>query len=212
MKRPADDFPARPEQIEPIDPDVIYGPYMRYPRRLDDLLCVLTATHHAVSCSVRPDPCNLRPFSAVFDTGSGANLIRKSALFDGWEPYLVRNETVLQLGDANRRPLRLLGVALIRARFGNSLFHKPFVVADSLAVDVIIGTLFMNQHIDAIECQRQCVKLHRGCVLPILARNHDGTLLKTNPVDRRKDPNDTDEIQNQPKSPGSNTFNQTHTV
>ena len=85
MKRRADDFLARPKLSQPIDPDVIYGPYTRYPRQFDDLVCVLTAAHYAVSCSVGPDPCNLRPFFGIFDTGSGPILIRKSAFFDGWE-------------------------------------------------------------------------------------------------------------------------------
>ena len=154
IKQHADDFPARAEPNEPIDPDVIDGPHTRYPRRLDDLVCVLTATHYIVSCSVGPDPRNRRSFSAVFDAGPGLSLIRKSAPFDGWERYLVRNDPVPRLGDANGRPLRLLGVALIRARFGNSMFHLLFVVADSVAVDAIIGTRFMNQHVDAIECRR----------------------------------------------------------
>ena len=124
----------------------------------------------------------------------------------------MRNETVPRLGDANGPPLRLLGVALIRVRFGKSLFHIPFVVADSLTVDVIIGTRFMNQHVDAIECGRQCVKLHRGYFLPILASNHDGTFTKTNSVARRKDENETNELEDQPKTAGCNTFNQAHTV
>ena len=213
MKRPVDDFPARPETPnEPIDPDVIYGPYTRYARRLDDLVCVLTATHHVVSCSVGPEPRNLRPFSAVFDTGSGPNLIRESALFDDWKRYMVRNEAVPRLGDANGRPLRLLGVALIRARFADTLFHMPFVVADSFAVDVIIGTRFMNQRVDAIECRRQCVKIHRDCVLQILARNNDGTFTKTNPVTIRRDENETNEVENQPRNPGGSTLNQAHSV
>ena len=186
MKRHDDDFTARAEPNEQIDPDVIYGPYTRYPIQLDDLVCVLRATHYVVSCSVGPDPRNLRTFSAVLDTGSGPNLIRKSALFDGWEQYLVQNETVPRLGNASGQPLRLLSVALIQARFGNSLFDMPFVVADSLALDVIIGTRFMNQHVDAVECRRQCVKTHHGCVLPILARNHDGTFTNTNPVLHRQ--------------------------
>ena len=124
----------------------------------------------------------------------------------------MRYEVVPRLGYANGRPLRLLGVALIRARFGNSVFHMTFFVAESLAVDVIIGTLFMNQHVDAIECRRQCVKLHRGSVLPILARNNDGTFTKTKPVARRRDQNETNELEDQPKTPGGNMFNQAHTV
>ena len=88
----------------------------------------------------------------------------------------------------------------------------PFVVTDSLAVDVIIGTRFMNQHVDAIECRRQCVKIHRGCVLPIHARNHDGTFTKTNSVARQREQNETNELEDQPKTPGGNTLNQAHTV
>ena len=213
MTRTVGGFPAQPgTPNEPMDPDVIYGPCTRYPRRVDDLVCVLTATHYVVSCSVGPDPRNLRPFSAVFDTASGPNLIRESAFFDGWERYLVRNEVVPRFGDENGRPLRLLGVALIRARFGDSLLYMPFGVADYLAVDVIVGTRFIKQHIDAIECRRQCVKLHRGCVLPILDRNHDGTFAKTDRVSKRRDQNETNELENQPKTPGSNMFNQAQTV
>ena len=70
----------------------------------------------------------------------------------------------------------------------------------------------MNQYVDAIECRRQCIKLHRGCALPILARNNDGTFTKTNPVPRRRDQNETNELEDQPKNPGGNTFNQAHTV
>ena len=112
-------------------------------------MCVLTATHYVVSCSAGPDPHKLRPFSAVLDNGSGPNLIRKSALFDGWERYLVRNETVKRLIDARGRPIRLLGLVLIRGRFGDPLSHLPFVVAYSLAVDVIIRIRFMIEQGDA---------------------------------------------------------------
>ena len=181
----ADDLPARPEPNEPIETDVIYSPYTRYPRRLHDLICVLTPMYYVVSCSVGPDPRNLRQFSAVFDTGSGLNLIQKSTLFDVWKRYLVQNETLPRPGDGNGRPLRLLCVARIRTHFSISVLHLPFVVAASLAADVIIGTRFINQHVDALECRRQCVMIHRDCVLPILARNSDRTFTKTNPRQRR---------------------------
>ena len=133
-----------------MDPDVIYGPYTRYPKQMDKLICFLTATHYVVSCFVVPDPRNLRPLPSVFDTGSGPNLIRDSALFDSWERCLVKNETVPRLGDANGRPLRLRGMVPIRARFRNSFYPLPFIVADSLGVDVFSGTRFMIEHVDFI--------------------------------------------------------------
>ena len=70
----------------------------------------------------------------------------------------------------------------------------------------------MNKHVDAIECRRNCVKLRRGCVQPILARNSNGSLAKTHPVDKRRDPNDTAEVENQRKPHGGKTFNQAYTV
>ena len=92
------------------------------------------------------------------------------------------------------------------------MFHLSFVVADSLAVDFIIGTRFMSRHVDAIERRRQCVKLHCGYVLPILASNFDGTFANTSPVDKRRDPNDDNELQDQSKTLGDNTFNLANTV
>ena len=70
----------------------------------------------------------------------------------------------------------------------------------------------MNHHVDAIECRRRCVELHRGCVLTIFARNHDGSFTKTNPVARRRDQNKTSQLEDQPKTPGGNTFKQAHTL
>ena len=194
-----------------MDPDVIYGPYTQYPKQTVELVCVLIATHSFVSCPVVPVPHILRPFPSVFDTGSGPDLIQEIALFDGWERYLVKNETVPRLCDANGRPLRLRGVMFIRARIGNSLYHHPFIIAESLAVDVIIGTRFMNQHVDSIECRRQCIKLHRGSVLPMLARQSDGTFPRASPMSKRTQ-GDTDESERRPKNHEGNTFNQAHTV
>ena len=49
------------------------------------------------------------PFYAVFDTGSGMDIVKRDALFDGCEKLLDKNATMPRLGDANGRPLRLLG-------------------------------------------------------------------------------------------------------
>ena len=69
-KRRTNDFSARSDPNEPIDPYVIYGPYTQYQIRLEALVYVLTAAHYVVSCSVGPDSRNLRPFFEVLDTGS----------------------------------------------------------------------------------------------------------------------------------------------
>ena len=112
------------------------------------------------------------PFNAVFDTGSGMNIVKRDALFDGWEKLLDKDVTMPRLGDANGRPLRLFGQITLRIRFGNTAYRVPFIVADKLAVKVIIGTRFMNRYIDAIECLTQTIRLFRGATITILSRTN----------------------------------------
>ena len=57
MKRPADVFPTISEPNEPIDPDVIYGPYTQYPRRFDDVVCVRRP--RTTQCPVPSDPIHV---------------------------------------------------------------------------------------------------------------------------------------------------------
>ena len=77
-----------------------------------------------------------------------------------------------RLGGANGRPLRLFGEITLRIRFGNTTYRVPFIVADKLAVKVIIGTRFMNRYVDAIECRTQTIRLFRGSTIPILSRTN----------------------------------------
>ena len=112
------------------------------------------------------------PFYAVFDTGSKMNSVKRDALFDGWEKLVDKDATMPRLGDVNGRPLRLLGEIMLRIRLGNSTYRVPFIVADKLAINVIIETRFMNHYVDAIECRTQTIRLFRGATIPILSRRN----------------------------------------
>ena len=112
------------------------------------------------------------PINAVFDTGSGMNIVKRDALFDGWEKLLDKDATMPRIGDANGRPLRLLGEIKLRIRFGNTTYRLPFIVAYKLAVNVIIRKRFMNRYVDAIECRTQTKRLFRGATIPILSRTN----------------------------------------
>ena len=52
--------------------------------------------------------------------------------------------------NANGKALRLQGAVQLRVQFKNSIFSVTFI-ADRLAVDVILGTCFMNKNVRAIE-------------------------------------------------------------
>ena len=86
------------------------------------------------------------------------NIVRQDALTDGWQTWLTKDAVLPMLGDANGRPLRLLGEIVLRIRFGNVTYRVPFIVADKLAVEVIVGTRFMNRYVNAIECRNQTIR------------------------------------------------------
>ena len=138
----------------------------------------------------------MRPFNAVFDTGSRMNIVRQDALSDGWQTWLTKDTVLPTLRDANGRPLRLLGEILLRIRFGNTKYRVPVIVSDMLAVEVIIGTRFMNRYVDAIECRNRTIRLNRGGKIPILSR-HDARRPYERPNDR---PNDSDDQKDSPRN------------
>ena len=120
------------------------------------------------------------PFNALFDTGSEMNIVKRDALTDGWQTWLTKDTVLPTLGEDNGRPLRLLREIVLRIRFGNTTYRVPFLVADKLAVEVIVGTRFMNRYVDAIECRKQTIRLNRGGTIPILSRHgarrtHEGS-------------------------------------
>ena len=132
-----------------------YATYHDSPKYHENIFCLQTATHYGVSCSIGNTQQTMLPFSAVFDTGSGMNIVKRDALLDGLEKLLDKDATIPQLGDANGRQLRLLGEITLLIRFGNTTYRVPFIVADKLAVKFIIGRRFMNRYVDAIECLTQ---------------------------------------------------------
>ena len=85
------------------------APYHDVTTYRDPTLCLLTATHYVISCSIGLDGRTMRPFNALLDTGSGMNIVRQDALTDGWQTWLTKDTVLPTLGDANGRPLRLLG-------------------------------------------------------------------------------------------------------
>ena len=57
---------------------------------------------------------------------------------------------------------------MLRVRLGSAVYQFTFLVADTLAVPVIIGTCFMTKHVISIRCIEQYVQFTRA-KLPILA-------------------------------------------
>ena len=187
------------------------APYHYVPTYRDSTLCLLTAAHYVVSCSIGLDGRTMLPFNAVLDTGSGMNIVRRDTVTDGWETLLTKEAVLPTLGDANRRPLRFLGEIVLRLRFGNTTYRVPFIVAEKLGVEVIVGTRFMNRYVTAIVCRSQTIGLHVGSAIPILSR-HDARRPLERPNDKPNENNDTPNCPRNDKRINDAPFNKTHTI
>lgn len=69
------------------------------------------------------------------------------------------------LVDANGNPIPVRHV--MRLRLVTTLFHVPFVVVDSLSCALVLGTQFLNRHVDAIFCLERVIKI-RDDMIPII--------------------------------------------
>ena len=148
------------------------APLEEEPLRNDEgLTCLLTSSYYIVSGSVGPSPGAMRPFHMAFDIGSGYIVIRLRDLPQVWKNCRIPDASVPALGDANGNRLRLLGQVVLHVRFGSAMYRVSFLVAERLAVIVIIVTAFMNRHLRGIMCMDGEIKLTRATI-PILSRHH----------------------------------------
>ena len=95
--------------------------------------------------------------------------------------------------------------------FGNTTYRVPFIVAEKLAVEVIVGTRFMNRYVTAIECRGQTIWLHRGSAIPILSR-HDARRTHERPKDKPNENNVTPNCPRNDKRINDAPFNKPHTI
>ena len=122
----------------------------------------------------------MRPLLITADAGAGYNLIRKDHLPEDWQRFLVEDPKLPELGDANGNLIHIEAVADLSVRLGNTIYRVPFLIAEQLAVAALLGTSFMNKHVDHICCGSQEIDLHRGCTIPIL-QAHRGYQTEPNP-------------------------------
>jgi len=134
-----------------------------------DHCLVLAHSHYVVSGSIGVTAQVQKPWPIIVDTGSGFNVIRRSALPDGWKKFITASNDLPTLGDANGNALVVQHQVLLRVRLGNALYRVLFYVVDHLACPVLLGTQFANRHIEAIRCIKGEIEFTRD-TLPIIGR------------------------------------------
>ena len=148
----------------------------------------------------------MRPYHVVMDTGAGFNVIRSSALPNGWQDKLIPDFQLLNLSDANRKTLKLQGAIELKVRFKNSIFSVPFIVADRLAVDVILGTCFMNKNVEAIECMAGKIVFQHNKTKVAILDSRTGKLIESKPLSKEA----SSEVP--ARTDTSNNFQTTHAI
>ena len=103
---------------------------------------------------------------------------------------------------------------MLRVRLSSSVYQVTFLVADTLAVPVIIGTCFMTKHVISIRCIDQYVKFTRA-KLPILAtHNREEKFVDLNDNETLDDLNRLHPYPRTPRTPPQalQNFHKPHTI
>ena len=111
----------------------------------------------------------------MFDTGAEQNLIRRSALPEGWRDLIATNKDLRTLCDASDHVLYTTSEILLRVRFINSFYRVTFIVLEKLSYPFFLRTKFLNRHIDAYRCRKGTVQF-TGDTLSIFGNQALGEL------------------------------------
>jgi len=86
----------------------------------------------------------------VLDTGAGINLVRVNVLPANWQSYSEKLESTPRIKDANNNRLIANYAIHLYIDVGCAKVFDRFFVAEHLSVPCILGTEFMDNHVEAI--------------------------------------------------------------
>jgi hypothetical protein len=118
----------------------------------------------------------------VLDTGAGPNCVSKSALPPGTHEPILPPPKIRILG-AGGGQLPIAGTITLTVRFGPYAVKSQFLVCDSLQVDYILGTEFIDRHVQNIQVQDRFVELIDGTEVPILRSSFKNVPLRDDPIE-----------------------------
>jgi len=115
------------------------------------------------------DEARMRLMTPTLDTGAGLSIIRVDALPKGWEMRLHPRPHLPHIVDANENPISAREMITLCLRSGGFATDFDFVVVQRLAVPVLLGTSFINRHVEALYPRRQRVRWSTDASVPILS-------------------------------------------
>lgn len=127
----------------------------------DGVIYTLSKTNFLVVGSVGGSVEDINTAQCSIDTGELFNIIRPSTLPPGWE-CLIYKKVYPRLNYSNVIPLELGESVFLTLLFSNALSRVKIIISSLLAVEVIIGTSFLNRQVLAIWCTQQLISFVMG--------------------------------------------------
>jgi hypothetical protein len=133
-------------------------------------VALLTTANYKVAQSMCNGDQMTSRACCVLDTGSGLNLIRKSCVPAGAQLQAIPKgfPTIVA---ANKSRVPVDGMVRTVVNVGDVTQIETMLVTEYLPVDLILGTCWMEQYVEAIWSQRRVVKLVTGTCVAIERRN-----------------------------------------
>ena len=106
--------------------------------------------HYEIAATIGPCQRAMHSCRPVLDTGAGINLVRPNVLPANWQSYAEKLERTPRIKDANNNRLIENYAIHLYIDVGCAKVFDRFFVAEHLSVPCILGTEFMDNHVEAI--------------------------------------------------------------
>jgi len=106
--------------------------------------------HYEIAATIGPCQRAMHSCRPVLDTGAGINLVRRNVLPANWQSYAEKLERTPRIRDANNNRLIANYAIHLYMDVGCAKVFDRFFVAKHLSVPCILGTEFMDNHVEAI--------------------------------------------------------------
>ena len=134
---------------------------------LADPVCYLSLYNYKIEALIGPTVDTVERCVSVLDSGSGPNLIKSSMLSSDTLRTLRTDKLIANLAGAGGHRLKTRGIVTLTVKVGNNVARQPFIVVDRLGADAILGTQYIDDHIEHLWIRRRLVVFPNGETVPI---------------------------------------------
>jgi hypothetical protein len=117
-------------------------------------------------------PDSYRPLIAVLDSGASHNIIREDALPQNWqESGMVDPDGMTRsLQDARGAISQNVATVYLQIKLGCEKRQLRFLVMKELAVPVLLGCEFIDDHVTSIRSKDKTIQMNSGTIIPLYRR------------------------------------------